>query len=335
MQPTDKSTGQRYVGIDVSARVLVVAIGSGAGGWEVKEFANSEAGHRQLRQMLEEGGGQARVCLEASGTYSLDVALLLSRMARVELGLVNPRRARRFAESLGERSKTDPVDARVLGEYAVRMPYEPWTAPSAAALQLRGITRAVEALVRTQVQGKNRQHAVAASAALPPVVAQELARHDKYLRHRIEQLRKQARRVVERDARLRRYFQRLQSVPGIGEVSALAVLGEIAVLPATLDARQWVAHSGLDPKHHQSGSSIEWRPRISRAGNPRLRAALYMPALVAVQHEAHLRRFYQRLLSHGKAKLQALTAVMRKLLHGIHAMLRHDQDYDGGKLCAA
>jgi len=88
-----------------------------------------------------------------------------------------------------------------------------------------------------------------------------------------------------------------------------------------------------DPKHHESGSSIAQKPRISKAGNRYLRAALYMPALVAVQHDPALRAFYQRLLDHGKAKLQALVAVMRKLLHAAWGMFRNDQPYDGAKLC--
>jgi transposase len=122
-------------------------------------------------------------------------------------------------------------------------------------------------------------------------------------------------------------------VPGLGESSELAVLGELAVLPDTRDERQWVAHAGLDPKHHESGSSIAQKPRISKAGNRYLRAALYMPALAAVQHDPALRAFYQRLLDHGKAKLQALVAVMRKLLHAAWGMFRNDQPYDGAKLC--
>jgi transposase len=118
-------------------------------------------------------------------------------------------------------------------------------------------------------------------------------------------------------------------------VSALQLLGELAVLPPTLDARQWVAHSGLDPRQHRSGSSIEWVPRLSKLGNRRLRRAPYMPALVAAQHDPYLRAFYQRLCRNGKAPLQALAAVMRKLLHAFHAMLRLDQPYDGARLCAA
>jgi hypothetical protein len=79
-----------------------------------------------------------------------------------------------------------------------------------------------------------------------------------------------------------------------------------------LDPRHlWVAHSGLDPRHHRSGTSVEWTPRLSQLGNRRLRRALYMPALVAVRHDPHLRGFYQRLCANGKAPLQALVAVMR------------------------
>jgi transposase len=78
---------------------------------------------------------------------------------------------------------------------------------------------------------------------------------------------------------------------------------------------------------------VAQKPRISKAGNRYLRAALYMPALVATQHDPWLGAFYRRLLGHGKAKLQALVAVMRKLLHAAWGMFRNDQAYDGSKLC--
>jgi transposase len=78
---------------------------------------------------------------------------------------------------------------------------------------------------------------------------------------------------------------------------------------------------------------VEKRPRISRGGSRHLRRVLYMPALVALRHEPHLRAFYQRLLSRGKARLQAIVAVMRKLLHALFAMFRFNQSFDGSKLC--
>jgi transposase len=319
------------VGIDVSARELVVALGSEA---EVRTFGNSRSGHQQLLAWLRRRGA-TRVCLEASGNYSLDLALRLSQQADLELALANPRLVRRFAESLGQRSKTDPVDARVLAEYARRMPLARWQPPSRAALQVRALTRTIAALTRMHTQQRNREHAVTASEALPAALARELARHQRYLEQRIAGLRRQAQRLVAREPELGRRYQHLLSVPGIAEASALQILGELAVLPATLDARQWVAHAGLDPQHHQSGSSVHGTPRISKAGNRYLRAALYMPALVAVHHDPSLGGFYRRLQERGKAKLAALTAVMRKLLHGIYGMFRRDLDYDGHLLAPA
>jgi Transposase IS116/IS110/IS902 family len=120
---------------------------------------------------------------------------------------------------------------------------------------------------------------------------------------------------------------------GIGETSALQILGELAVLPDTLDARQWVAFAGLDPLRFSSGTSVEKKPRISRGGSRHLRRGLYMPAVVAIRHEPHLRAFYQRLRARGKAPLQAIVAVMRKLLHAFFAMFRSDHAYDGSRLC--
>src|SRR5512138_767675 len=322
-----------FAGIDVSARELVVALWSGAAQEEICTFANTAAGHQQLLRYLRRRRHPVRVCLEASGNYSLDLCFALQAAQEVELSVVNPRLARRFAESLNTRSKTDPVDARVLCLYAERMPLVPWQPPSRASLHLRALTRAVEALNRMLTQEKARQHAAEASLALPRLVVSEMKRHQRYLEQRMERLRREAVRIIGTDAELGRRFRLLQTTPGVAETSALHILGELAVLPSTLDARQWVAHSGLDPRQHRSGTSVEWVPRLSKVGNRRLRRALYMPALVAVQHDPYLRGFYQRLCAHGKAPLQALAAVMRKLLHAFHAMLTLDQPYDGARLC--
>lgn len=328
--------GQKwYVGIDVSARELVVGLGKSGTSPVVERYNNTAAGHKLLLERLRSlRAAVVTVCMEASGNYSLDIALRLAGMkGGVKLQVANPRRVRRFAESLGQRSKTDPVDARVLFHYAERMPLVEWQPPSAAALRLRALSRTLAALVRMCTQHKNRQHALAASAALPACLGRELEAQVRYTEKRIAKLRRDGQRLIAGEPELARRWQYLLSVPGLGESSALAVLGELAVLPDTLDERQWVAHAGLDPKHHESGSSIAQKPRISKAGNHYLRAALYMPALVAVQHDPSLAAFYQRLLGHGKAKLQALVAVMRKLLHAAWGMFRNDQPYDGTRLC--
>ena len=127
--------GQVFAGIDVSAHELSVGMRRGIEDrLAVTTFTNSAAGHKALLVFLLQGNARVRVCLEASGNYSLDLALTLQAHRQVEISVVNPRRARRFAESLGERNKTDRVDARVLCEYAARMPWVPWQPPSRPAL---------------------------------------------------------------------------------------------------------------------------------------------------------------------------------------------------------
>ena len=329
MTNSSKPEVQVFAGIDVSARELIVVVHCGTEDREtVTTFRNNAAGHKALLAYLLRGNGRARVCLEASGNYSLDLALTLQAHRQVEVSVVNPRRARRFAESLGERSKTDPVDAGVLCEYAARMPWVAWQPPSSLALRLRAITRAIESLGVMHTQEKNREHALASSQALPAMVIQEMRRHQRYLEHRMERLRREALRLIARDRELDRRFRLMLTVPGIGQTSALHILGELVVLSDTLDARQWVAFSGIDPSQFTSGTSVQKRPRISRGGS-HLRRALYMPALVAVRHEPHLRAFYQRLLSRGKAGLQAVVAVMRKLLHALFAMFRSNSPMTG------
>jgi transposase len=199
---------------------------------------------------------------------------------------------------------------------------------------LRAITRAIADLSGIHTQQNNRAHAAAASQALPALVVKEMQHPQKYLEQRMTRLRRQALRLVAADPELDRRFRLMLTATGIGEISALQILGELAVLPEMLDARQWVALSGLDPRLFKSGKSVEKRPRISRGGSRPLPRALYLPALVALRRDPYLRRFYQNLLLRGKARLQAIVAVMRKLLHALFAMFRTNRPYDGSKLCA-
>jgi transposase len=91
----------------------------------------------------------------------------------------------------------------------------------------------------------------------------------------------------------------------------MQLLAELSILPSDLTVREWVAHSGLDPAHEISGSSVRKASRISRAGNRHLRRALYMPALVASRCDPHTKAFFESLLARNKARLQALIAVAR------------------------
>jgi transposase len=165
-------------------------------------------------------------------------------------------------------------------------------------------------------------------------VKQDIRELAELLESRIARLRKQALCVAEQSEDLARAFAHITSIKGVAEASGIAILAELSVLPADMTTRQWVAQAGLDPRQFQSGTSVYKPARISKTGNAHVRRALFMPALVAVQWEPHIRAFYERLLARGKTKMQANVAVMRKLLHAIHGMLEHDQDFAGEKFFA-
>jgi len=321
---------EQNVGIDVSAATLSVEIEVDTGLVQRLEFANEAKGHKALIKRLKKAGRPTRICLEATGIYSLDLALALDH-AGLEVMVVNPKVAKRFAEAFGERSKTDRLDAGVLRQFARRMPFEPWRPPSPQRLQLRSITRRIDSLVRTITQEKNRLHAASVSS-LTAAVRNDIRQHIAQLRRHVESLRQQALSLIDSSPELRRMLRRIRAIPGFGPVSSLQILGELGVLPQDMTPRQWVAHAGLDPRQYESGTSVRRPARISRAGNRLFRAPLFMPALVAARHQPHVAAFYQRLLARNKKPLQAIVAVMRKLLHAIFGMLRHNEPFDGSRL---
>ena len=320
-----------FCGIDVSARTLAVAAILPQAPVREHTFPNTAKGHQALLAWLAGLARSARVSLESTGIYSMDLALALDRAEAVEVAVLNPKDVHRFASTLG-RSKTDAADARVLAQYSLRMDFTAWRAPSHAQLQLRSLSRHLHSLTEEHTRIQNRLHTARSSrtsaAAVLDDLRRELARTDK----RLLRLRRQSMLLVRADPGLSRRHDLLTTVPGIGSISAVQLLGELILLSADMTTRQWVAHSGLDPAHRQSGTSLHKPSRISRHGNRHLRRALYMPALVAVRHDPHLAAFYQTLLARHHAKMQALTAVARKLLHAIYAILKTNTPYQGDKL---
>lgn len=314
-------------GIDVSKDRLDVAVCRDGVREETAWFANDAPGHRKLVGWLTKRGRAARVVLESTGTYSFDLALALHRARGITVMVANPRAVKQFAGALLQRSKTDVTAAAALREYARRMPFVAWQPPAPEVLELRALARRIAALVVERTRERNRLQAVQASAEASALVVNDIEVNIRHLERRVDRLTAQAVTLLRQHSELARGFARLTSVRGIATHSAVQLLPELLVLPADMTVRQWVAHAGLDPRAYQSGTSVAKPARISKLGNAHLRRALFMPALVAVQHEAHVRAFFDKLVARGKKPLQAYVAVMRKLLHAIYGMLRTDTDF--------
>lgn len=322
-------------GVDVGHKTLDVVIRKNGKAAKVRTFDNTFTGHQKLSKALD-AARVTRVGLEATGVYHLDLAVALHQSNQFELMVINPKAAKHYAQARMARSKTDALDAAMLAEFVEHMPFEPWKCPETSKLALRAATRRLTALTKQLTKAKNQLHAAQQSQFTPEFVTQDLESTVHQLKQQIESMQAHIVALIAQSNELQAIFDRLLTVKGIGSKSAIALMGELLVLPEDMSAKQWVAMAGLDPRQHQSGTSVDKPARISKAGNKYLRSALYMPALSASRTEEHVRGYYQHLIEdrHLK-KIQAVCAVMRKMLHAIHAMLSNQSDFDGSRFYCA
>lgn len=323
------------VGIDVGRRELVVAIRCGEQ-IHVLRFANDAAGRRHfLAAMLRRAapGIIIRVALEATGPYSFELALLLSKTPRFEVAVINPKMIKHFLRAQGARGKTDQIDARGILQYLELMPFRPWNAPAPVLLALQAIARRLYQLNAERTREANRLEALEVLGAAGKVVAADLRLAIRQIDLRLEKLEAAAAELFRSDPVLQRKYELVTSITGFAQKSAIRLLGELLILDPAMKGAQWVAYAGLDPRPRQSGTSIDGHRYISKAGNRYVRAALYMPALVAIRHEQVFTQRYRHLVDQrGKPKMIAIVATMRKLLLCLHSILKHDTPFDPSKL---
>ena len=153
-----------------------------------REFANNLAGHRQAIAWLQRGAEGARVCLEATGIYHLQLALALDRAAGIAVMVLNPRASRRFAEAQMVRAKTDRVDAAVLLQYVERMPFTAWTAPSEQQLELQSLAHRLAQVKKEHVRERSRLHAAQRAGTHTRLARQDIREHLRYLQRHADRI---------------------------------------------------------------------------------------------------------------------------------------------------
>ncbi len=312
-------------GIDVGAEELVLVVRQNGVDGAAQKFINAPADRTRLVKKLAAMHGVI-ICLEATGAYHFDLSVALHD-AGLKLMVVNPKASHNFAKALMKSSKTDAVDAQTLAQFAERMDFVAWTRPSNDKIVLRSLARCISGLTTAKAKAKNQLHALSVNSLTPKAVLRDAKLAITQLENRITQMNQETLAVIKKCPLLSRTLTLLTSVKGIANTSAIALMGELLLLPAGLTNREWVKFAGLNPCAFDSGKSVHKKPRLSKAGNRYIRAALYMPALSAKRHDPYVKAFFDHLVDNGKKKLQAVCAVMRKLLHAIHGMLANDQPF--------
>lgn len=302
------------VGIDVSKDRLDIALRPRGEAFVVERNA---AGLERLVVRLRELSPHL-VALEATGGFETIVAAALAG-ANLPVVVVNPAQVRAFAQALGKRAKTDPIDAAVIAHFAEATKPEPRPLPDEATQLLADLVARRRQIVEMMAAEGQRDRKLTnkrlkkSIARLRKVMEAELAALDQEINDRVR-----GSPVWAEKENL------LASVPGIGPIIARTLIAELPEL-GTLDRKQIAALAGLAPFTRQSG---RWRGKsFIGGGRTIVRTVLFMGAMVARRHNPLMRAFFERLVAAGKPRMVALIAVARKLLTILNAILRDNRSW--------
>lgn len=335
---------QLYVGVDIAAATAAVA-------WQAPAHSPGKPitieqppeGFASLHQRLVKTGAipaEILMVMEATGIYWLALATFFARLGYA-VSVVNPAQAHHFAKALLKRAKTDAIDAQTLAQLAALLRPALWTPPPAIYEELEQRLAQRDTLLVMRGQVRNQLHALEHNPVVVAQVRQRMQTLDQTIVEQIAQIETELAALVSTDEQeaaededhsvdqaWRRTLAKLQTIPGIGLVTALWIV--VATLNFTLcsSTKQATAYAGLAPMPQESGTSVHKRPCIGHTGNGRLRTALYLATLSAARYNPVLKPFYDRLRASGKPDKVARCATARILLHLAFAVGTHLEDFD-------
>jgi transposase len=303
------------IGIDVSKEKLDVA---GLRPSRVQTLDYSQAGLKQLLASLKHVQPRL-VCLEATGGWERHLVEALHRHG-FPVAVVNPRQIRDFARAKGQLAKTDQIDARVIAQYGELLQPKT-TAPLTKNQQkLRDLTTRARQVTKLLIQEKNRL-ATTVDKDIQKLIRQAIQLYEKQL----QTVREAQQKLIDQDEQTQATARIIASVPGLGPASVSVLISELPEL-GTLNRQQIARLVGVAPTNRDSGTLRG--KRTTGGGRVEVRNALYMPTVVAKQHNSKIKAFYDRLLKNGKPKMVALIASMRKLLTMLNTMIRNGKTWN-------
>jgi transposase len=303
----------QYVGIDVSKARLDVSVRPSG---EAFVVARDDKGLAELVARLRAVAPRL-IAVEATGGYESVVAAAIGG-AGLPLAVVNPAQVRHYAQALGRRAKTDPIDAEVIARFAEATRPEPRALPDEATQALAELVTRRRQIIGMMVAERQR------ATRLPRRLRKSCERVVRMLEKELAALDIDIDTTVRGSPAWRATEDLLASVPGVGSITARALIAELPEL-GRLDRRSAASLVGLAPFTQQSG---QWRGKAFISGGRRsVRAALFVATMAAVRHNPAIRAFRQRLLAAGKPKMVAMIACMRKLLTILNAIIRDQKPW--------
>lgn len=293
-----------------------------------REFSNSKKGFKELEKWIKEhdaNRAELHFTMEATGVYHENMAhYLYGKQHHVHIVL--PNKAKKFAESLDNKSKTDKLDAKALGQLGAERTLVGWSPASPTFKVLKSLTRERASLIAIRTQLKNSLHALKGARIRFVAVLKRTKSMIQELNTNIKSIEKEIASIVKGDEALRDQLAYLTSIPGVSLLTAVIVAAETDGFSLIGNVRQLCSYAGLDVKIVESG---KWkgRSKISKKGNSHIRAALYMPSLSTARYCNQHKVFYNRIVERKKKPMIGVTAVSRKLLILMYTLWKSETLY--------
>lgn len=323
---------KQSIGVDVSKDTFACCFGykddSGSEHFsKSKSFDNSPEGYREFANWVKEQDYSADTwyVMEATGVYYENLAYWLLEQ-EFNVSVMIPSKVNHYAKTLELKTKTDAVDARILSKLGLERQLKKWSVPTVLMREVRFLTRELRETKAKLVVSKNQLHAKTHAHRASAGTVRRLKRQIKLLEGQVTEIESELRVLVMNDTPLSEKVEKLESIPGVGFMTVISVLGETNAFALFANSKQLVSYAGLDVRQNQSGMK-EGKARISKQGNSFIRHALYMPALSSSLHNADMKVFYNRVNTNKASKKVGVTAVARKLLVLMYTLWKNDSEY--------
>jgi transposase len=312
-----------FAGVDISKSSFDVVLYIESVKYQLR-FGNDQSGFRQFQKWLKKRKvSEIHACMEATGRYADELARFLYDRG-YEVSVVNPKQIKAHGESMLIRNKTDAGDAAIIEDFCRKHRPQLWEPPAPEIEELKMMTRHLEALKDMRTQELNRL-----KSGITALVVQEMIQeHIVFLNQEIEQLEAKIDEHINHHPGLKKDAELIESIPGIGSLTAAILMAEIKDINAFGSACELACYAGLSPQHRRSGSSLRGRTKLSKIGNATLRKALFFPSMSARRHNPIVKAFCERLSARGKQTMVIQGAAMRKLLHIVYGVWKTGRPFD-------
>lgn len=326
---------KQVAGIDVAQKELVVTLGRLLDDFTIELFAyrifrNNDLGFKSLVEWtnsLTDNQIPVRYVMEATGVYHQKFAYYLSDNNH-EASIVLPNKISNYMRILELKTITDKSCSQAIAQFGLERKLDIWSRPKAVYRELQQLTRERDQIVQERSIIKNQMHAENAEAEPNQKSMQRMQARIGFLNSQEKEIKEDIAGLIAADLNLKQTIDKITSIPGVGELTAVIVLAETNGFELIRNKSQLTSYAGLDVKEKQSGTSIKGKPRISKKGNRNLRKAMHLPALTAVKWDDNFKDIYARLASKHGIKMKALVSIQRKILELIYVLFKNQTLYD-------